>query len=139
MKSIAELAKVIAFDAHKGQTRRDGKTPYFEHLKAVVSRLPDDDITLAVGWLHDVLEDTDYTPEKLQDLGIPEYVVFQVKLLTKKKGESYEQFIEVLKYAPIARQVKIADMLSNLADTPTEQQIIKYSKALLQLLDKELS
>lgn len=135
MKSIAELARIIAFDAHKGQTRRDGKTPYFEHLKAVVSRLPDDDTTLAVGWLHDVLEDTDYTPEKLQELGVPDSVIFPVIMITKQKRESYEQYIEALRYTTLAKQVKIADMLSNLADTPTDQQIIKYSKALLKLLE----
>ena len=137
MKSIAELAKIIAFDAHKGQTRRDGKTPYFEHLKAVVSRLPDDDTTRAVGWLHDVLEDTDYTPEKLQELGIPDEVVFPVIMLTKEKGVSYEQYIEALRYTTHAKQVKIADMLSNLADTPTDQQIIKYSRALLKLIEHQ--
>jgi (p)ppGpp synthase/HD superfamily hydrolase len=135
MKSIAELARIIAFDAHKGQTRRDGKTPYFEHLKAVVSRLPDDDTTLAVGWLHDVLEDTDYTPEKLQELGVPDYVVFPVIMITKQKCESYEQYIEALRYTTHAKQVKVADILSNLADTPTERQIIKYAKALIKLLE----
>lgn len=137
MKSIAELAKVIAFDAHKGQTRRDGKTPSFKHLEAVVSRLPEDDTVRAIGWLHDVLEDTDYTVDKLQALGVPDHVIVAVVLLTKKKGVSYEDYIEALRHTN-AKQVKIADMLSNLADDPTDRQIVKYSKALLQLLDKKL-
>lgn len=135
MKTIAEVARGIAFEAHKGQTRRDGVTPYFTHLQAVVSRLPENDVVHAVAWLHDVLEDTDYTPEKLQELSIPDYVINYVMLLTKEKGESYDEYIEALKHVPIARQVKIADILSNLADTPTERQIVKYSKALLKLLE----
>lgn len=135
MKSIAELASVTAYYAHKNKYRRDGVTPYYSHLRDVVSRLPDDDITRAVGWLHDVLEDTDYTPEKLRELGIPDEVIFPVIMLTKEKGVSYEQYIEALRYTTHAKQVKIADILSNLADTPTERQIVKYAKALLKLIE----
>lgn len=131
---IETLAKIIAFDAHKGQTRRDGKTPYFEHLKAVVSRLPEDDTVRAVGWLHDVLEYTDYTADKLQKLGVPDHVIVSVVMLTKEKGVSYEQYIEALRYTTNAKQVKIADILANLADDPTDRQIVKYSKALLKLM-----
>jgi len=35
----------------------------------------------------------------------------------------------------LARKVKIADMLSNLADNPTDKQIKKYAKGLLFLVD----
>jgi (p)ppGpp synthase/HD superfamily hydrolase len=56
---------------HKGQVRR-GQTPfpYVTHLYAVAMMVADytDDEDVIVGaLLHDTLEDTDYTPEELQD------------------------------------------------------------------------
>jgi len=50
-----------------------------------------------------------------------------------RKTKSYEDYLEDVKKNPLARTVKIADMLSNLADNPTKNQIIKYSKGLLYL------
>ena len=135
--NLVELARRIATAAHQGQFRRDGKTPYIEHPAAVASRAPQSPESQAAAWLHDVLEDTEVTREELRDQGIPEDVVAAVEALTKQDGLSYEENLQRVASNKIARGVKIADMLSNLADSPTENQIHKYARGLLLLLEEE--
>lgn len=135
MKAVVELAEQIATRAHAGQFRRDGVTPYIAHPAAVARRLsgePDD--VIAAAWLHDVLEDTRLTATALRESGIPEQVVRAVELLTRQRGRSYGSYIEAVRGDEIARKVKIADMLHNLSDSPTERQIAKYSRGLRELL-----
>lgn len=90
---------------------------------------------IAAAWLHDILEDTGATSESLFNAGIPHEVIDALLVLTKSKGESYEEYLDMVSMNGIARQVKVADMLHNLSDKPTKRQIIKYSKGLLLLLD----
>lgn len=131
------LATIISTQAHNGQFRKDGITPYIEHIMAVVDRLFDegaDDDTLAVALLHDTLEDApSFTAGRLMKLGIPENIIEAVKAVTKQDGEDYDLYLERVKANPIAAKVKIADMLSNLADTPSEKQKAKYAKGLKAL------
>ena len=135
---LVELARRIATTAHMGQFRRDGKTPYIEHPAAVASRAPQSPESQSVAWLHDVLEDTSVTREELRDHGIPENVVAAVEALTKQAGSTYEENLQRVASNKLARSVKIADMLSNLADSPTENQIRKYAHGLLMLLEEDL-
>lgn len=133
------LASLIAARAHAGQHRRDGVTPYITHPAAVASRLERtgaDDVVIATAWLHDVIEDGAETPETLRTAGVPEKVVQAVEVLTKRPGVSYEDYLRGVKRHAIARQVKVADMLHNLGDNPTEGQVIKYAKGLLVLCEK---
>ena len=82
--SHAELAlcTTIALEAHKGQYRRDGLTPYIDHPKEVARRLTTFD-EKCVGWLHDVLEDTGMAPIGLQERGVPERIIIAVIAMTK--------------------------------------------------------
>lgn len=132
---LVELARTIATQAHEGQFRRDDVTPYIEHPAAVASRAPKSSESQAAAWLHDVLEDTDLTREDLASKGIPEPVILAVEALTKQEGLSYEENLERVGANELARGVKIADMLSNLADSPTKNQMRKYARGLLLLLD----
>jgi (p)ppGpp synthase/HD superfamily hydrolase len=125
----------IAAQAHWGQTRRDGVTPYINHPKAVAERVRGDIDAEMVAWLHDVLEDTDLTANDLLDKGVPFNVIEAVIWLTKTKGVSYETYLALIKKNPLARKVKIADMLANLSDAPSEKQIVKYAKGLLYLYE----
>lgn len=133
--NIVGTARAIARRAHEHQTRRDGTTPYIFHVNAVASRLhkPTEEET-ATAFLHDVLEDSILEPEDLLAAGIPSVIVEAVSLLTHKKGEPYMDYLARLKLNSIARKVKIADMLSNLSDNPTDTQIVKYAKGLIFLL-----
>ena len=131
-----DKCRLIAILAHNGQYRRDGKTPYIEHVYAVeqrVSRLGDKYICVAL--LHDIIEDTNVTAHDLIANGIDVDIVNAVTILTKIDSVSYDEYLNLVKSNDLARNVKIADMLSNLADTPTVKQIRKYSKGLLFLTE----
>lgn len=134
---LVALAERIATKAHEGQFRRDGVTPYITHCARVVARLRaqgvTDEVTLAVGWLHDVLEDGNDEVKIQYVMDMPWVVRRSVEDLTRVSGMSYESYMAGLAINPRTRTVKIADILDNLSDAPTEKQIIKYSKALLYL------
>ena len=66
-----------------------------------------------VGYLHDVLEDTVITEEDLVTMGISSEIVSAIKVLTKKRGEPYTEYIEQVKENELARKVKIADLQHN--------------------------
>lgn len=132
---LVSLAETLATKAHEGQFRRGGIIPYVEHPRAVVERLSGDPEAQVVAWLHDVLEDTPVTADQLKAEGIPAHLVEAVSLMTKTAGKSYEDYLDGIAASPLATKVKIADMLSNLADNPTDQQIRKYAKGLLRLTE----
>lgn len=81
-----------------------------------------------------MLEDTCLTATTLLDSGIPKQVVDAVVRLTKTSGHSYDFYLEGVRENEIARKVKVADMLHNLSDSPTKNQILKYARGLLALL-----
>lgn len=129
-----ELCEKIAREAHAGQFRRDGVTPYIEHVEAVVSRCETEE-EKCVAWLHDVLEDTKARMYDLIEWGVEDEILSSVHVLTLEKGASYDRFIErIRRHRQVTRNVKIADILSNLSDSPTPKQIVKYAKALLVLV-----
>jgi len=135
---IVALAEHIARKAHANQFRRDRVTPYITHPEAVVKKLAAEvDFVRAAGWLHDVLEDTDVTQAALLHFGVPNPVVDAVALLTKTGDCSYEAYLEGVRENEIARRVKIADMLHNLSDSPTQKQILKYARGLVFLLERQ--
>jgi (p)ppGpp synthase/HD superfamily hydrolase len=128
------LAIHVAHKAHAGQFRNDGATPYIVHPEAVANKL-EGHLLKAVAFLHDVLEDTDVTVEDLKSLGFSRDVIEAVVVLTKVKGQSYDEYLERVKSNHFAKMVKIVDMISNLNDKPTWKQIQKYSKGLNYLVN----
>jgi (p)ppGpp synthase/HD superfamily hydrolase len=64
--------------------------------------------------LHDVVEDTDWTLERLREEGFSDEVLEAVDSLTHREDESYQEFVERVRANPIARQVKIADLEDNM-------------------------
>jgi (p)ppGpp synthase/HD superfamily hydrolase len=126
----------IAIKAHAGQYRRDGVTSYIYHVYEVAKRVNKfDEDHICVALLHDVIEDSDITADDLLKEGVPEHIVAAVSLLTKYVGTTYKKYLIEVKANELARRVKIADMLSNLADDPTDNQIKKYAKGLDFLVD----
>lgn len=124
-----KLALQIATQAHKGQVRKDGETPYILHPIRVADQF-NDDYRKTIAVLHDVLEDTN------QDLSMfPKKVTDILKILTKK-GD-YFSYIKKISENEIATQIKIADILDNLADDCfqiPDSQIKRYYKALKILI-----
>lgn len=136
--NIVILSHFIAKNAHAGQTRRDGITEYFTHSKRVAEALRKAGYSeeyQAVAYLHDVIEDTNVTAEHLDELGVTQNVIEAVTAMTKRVGESYEDYLARVGQNELARTVKVFDIKDNLSDSPTEKQRVKYETA-LKFLEK---
>src|SRR5512138_2741741 len=86
------LRKAYVFSAveHKGQVRASGE-PYLIHpleVAAILADLHMDPVCVAVGLLHDVLEDTLSTPDKLREY-FGEDVLHIVEAVTKISKLTY--------------------------------------------------
>lgn len=132
--NIDDRAYLLAIYIHSAQFRRDGKTPYFNHLEAVANKV-EGPTQKAVAYLHDSIEDTNITLEDLADL-FPEPIVKAVDAITKRKGENYKQYLARVKANWLATKVKIADISHNYSDSPTSRQKEKYEKAMSFLILK---
>jgi (p)ppGpp synthase/HD superfamily hydrolase len=107
-----EDALELAVQAHRGQRDKAGQ-PYILHPLRVMARL-DTETERMVALLHDVVEDTPYTLERLRELGYSEEVLGALERLTKAEGEDYAAFIERVRPHPLARRVKLADLEDNM-------------------------
>ena len=136
MNETVEKCKKIATEAHKGQFRKFGDDkgkPYIVHPERVASKVAsrfDDPYLAAIGWLHDVIEDTDITIDNLNEMGVPPEVQFGVKGMTKWEGENYLNFILRVQMNPYARPVKIADIEDNMISLKEGSLKDKYRLAL---------
>ena len=108
-----EKAIEIAVQAHRGAIDKSG-SPYILHPLAVMHNLDTDDEKI-VAVLHDVVEDTEWTFEKLLGEGFSVTVVDALRSVTKQDdGEDYFDFIQRAKKNPLGRRVKIADIRHNM-------------------------
>ena len=127
------LCRSIAVEAHGDDRRRDGRR-YIEHPMRVADTLTGE-TARCIAVLHDVIEDTDETRDSLISKGVSPTVADAVRILTHKDSERYEEYIRrVCMYAGLAK-VKLADMLDNLCDKPTDRQREKYRYAAPLLLE----
>lgn len=135
--SLLDRAKNLAHRYHAGQTRWDG-SPYITHPESVVNRLKKkgfDGDTLIVGWLHDVVEDTEIGIDSIYAM-FGNYVGEVVDRLTHRKGEPYAEYILRISLNFTATNIKIADLEDNLSDldpVKQKQRIDKYELAKLFL------
>lgn len=120
----------LAVQAHSGQLDKAGK-PYIDHPLRVMNAVSATEEKI-VAVLHDTIEDTDLTIEKLQSEGFPENILNALIVLTKKKGDDYSEYIERVKQNAIALRVKIADMADNMdrsrIENPTEKDLKRFEK-----------
>src|SRR5258708_1350757 len=115
----------FAEQGHKGQKRMNGD-PYFVHVyetAKILAKLGMDTKTIAAGFLHDLLEDTDIKEEEIEkEFG--EDILFLIKGVTKLgtlKYRGYERHVESLRKFFVAMAndlrvviIKFADRLHNL-------------------------
>lgn len=130
----------IATIAHKGQTDKAGED-YIKHpLRVMMAGKTENE--KIVGVLHDVVEDTDWTFEKLEEEGFSEEIISALRCVTKlSKYEPYEDFISRVKTNPLAIAVKINDLTDNMdirrlssLSNKDFKRLEKYHKAYKQLL-----
>lgn len=118
-------AFAMAAEAHEGQKRNTGE-PYIVHPIAVAAiaaeELELDANTVIAAFLHDVVEDTDFTLEDIR-ARFGDDVAFLVDVVTKRKKHNYEhtkqvdnyrQILESVHYDIRALLVKLSDRLHNM-------------------------
>lgn len=108
LNKVAEFSK----KAHEGQYDKGGN-PYYLHPQTVALMGTTENEKI-VGYLHDVIEDTNYTLEDLKMLGINDECLEAIKILTHDKNVSYEEYIINIKKCDLARKVKINDLTNNM-------------------------
>ncbi|EFW89623.1 hypothetical protein HMPREF0819_0231 [Streptococcus equinus ATCC 9812] len=111
MRDDVKLAHEITKRAHKGQVDKAG-APYILHPETVASFVTKDDEKI-VAYLHDVIEDTPCQLRDLENAGFSSEIIKAVDLLTRKTGQSYKQYLKLVKTNELARVVKLADLKHN--------------------------
>ncbi len=132
---LTKKALKLCFEAHKNQVDKTNM-PYVFHPFHLAEQMTDEYSTVCA-LLHDVVEDTDYTFEDLQNMDFPNEVIEALKLLTHLEDVPYMDYVRDLKDNPIAKSVKIADLTHN-SDTTRLDEVDewaikreeKYKKAL---------
>lgn len=140
-------AYLFAKDAHEGQKRHSGE-PYIVHPLAVAEILTEveaDDKTIIAGLLHDVIEDTEYTFEDVeQRFGHDVAVLTEgVTKLGKVKGRTKsEQKMENIRKMILAMAtdirviiVKLADRLHNMRTLQFHSSEVKRRQIAQETLD----
>ena len=137
--TLIEKALQIAVESHKGQTDKNN-TPYIFHVLRVMHSVNTDGQKITA-LLHDVVEDTDWTFNKLKKEGFSNEIIEAIDSVTKRKGEDYFAFVNRSKNNIIGRVVKIADIKDNAnikrIDNPKKkdfERVERYKKALKILL-----
>jgi len=92
--NLLNLAESVAMVAHEKQVDKAGK-PYILHPQTVSSYC---ETTYAkiVGYLHDVVEDTDITLDDIRHIGFDEFLV-EALLSWVTEGKEYDGFCEIIK------------------------------------------
>jgi len=131
---IVKLAEKIAREAHKGQKRKFSGDPYIVHPQRVAKSL-DTDVERAIGWTHDVEEDSDFSIIDLLRRGLPQVVVGTVSILSRGVNADYADYILRIRGNKLATKVKIADLKDNLQDLKKGSLRDKYELSLIILTE----
>ena len=107
-----DLALKIAIQAHKEQKDKSGRE-YIMHPIRVAERCKDPRAKV-VALLHDTIEDTSVTAEYLRSEGFTDEIINGVLSVTKREGETYDDFVRRAAENAIGREVKIADLEDNM-------------------------
>lgn len=140
---MIQQAKDLARRSHAGQVDKSGNE-YIDHPRRVAgyaSELaPDGEFgqdVQATAWLHDVVEDTEVTLGDLRQI-FPEQICAGVDAMTKRAGESLEDYCARVAADPIAAIVKKADVKDNtdpqrvalLSEATRQRLAAKYARVL---------
>ena len=110
--STLERAIAISAAAHEGAKDKGGH-PYVLHPLRVMLAVDSSDARI-VAALHDVLEDTDWTVDRLRREGFSDTVLQALVALTIREGEEYNSYVRRAAANTVAREVKFADLADNM-------------------------
>ena len=110
--SIEDILR-ITIEAHDGLKDLNGN-PAIPHPLAV-GLAGDNELEQKVGFLHDVVEDSDITISDLRDRGVEEDVLEAVDLLTHREGMTYQDYVKNIVFSGnlTAMKVKLNDLYQN--------------------------
>ncbi|WP_449279863.1 hypothetical protein [Leucobacter sp. GX0328] len=127
MPTTVARAMAIARAAHASQRDKQHRDYFDAHLtpiahgaEALATAIDAANAPhlVAAAWLHDVVEDTPYTPDALTAQGIHPSVVSAVDSVTRRNGEPYPDLITRSCAHPLGRLVKLVDNSWNLVSNP---------------------
>ena len=130
-KQVRETAREFSIRAHGDQ--RYGDRPYVEHLFAVVTVLESfgfSDDYVAAGWLHDVVEDTEFTEADIA-AAFGERVANLVSAVSGggDRESHVASIYEKIAAYPDAAVVKLADRIANVeACEPGDKHSVRYAR-----------
>lgn len=123
---LIERAYLVAKEGHAGQTRASGE-PYINHplnVAAILAELQMDDTTIAAALLHDVVEDTLFTLDEIQDMfgdeiallidGVTKIGKIYFKTKEQQQIEAYRKLIIATAKDLRVILIKLADRLHNM-------------------------
>ena len=135
-RELLVIAIDIASIAHDEQYDKSGK-PYILHPLRIMNGV-DSYVAKMVAVMHDVLEDSDYIAEDLEEQDFPSVVIEALELLTHVRNTPYKDYIKQIKTSRIATEVKIADLMDNTDPVRLENVYRKDPKTALRLAKKYL-
>ena len=116
----------FAYELHEGQLRKSGES-YIAHPIAVAGLLRNlggDSVTIAAGFLHDVVEDTEVTPEEIEEMfggqvrqlveGVTKLSKFNFSSTTERQAENFRRMFLAMATDIRVIVVKLADRLHNM-------------------------
>jgi (p)ppGpp synthase/HD superfamily hydrolase len=87
MNNALEVAIALACESHRGQTDKAGKSYILHPLRLMLRFESTSEQIVAV--LHDVIEDSSVTLDRLLELGFDPSVVNAIDALTRRRGEVF--------------------------------------------------
>lgn len=132
MFTLVDLAKSFAIRYHGDQKRKYTGEPYWHHLEhvaSIVSEYTDDQQMIAAAWLHDVIEDTECTVDRVMDtfgVAVSQLVSGLTDVSTADDGNrATRKALDRIALSAQCRRVhtiKCADLISN------TESIVRYDK-----------
>ena len=128
---MIEEAVAFARRAHAGAVRKGTNIPYITHpmeTAVIISLMTEDEDLVVAALLHDVIEDTDVTPEELEERFGRRVTELVLEETEDKSGSWFERqsaTVEHLKHATLEnKMLTLADKLSNLRSTARDYMMV---------------
>ena len=141
MSQYLHKAITIACEAHQGQFSINGE-PYILHpLRLLIKAKSNEERIIAI--LHDVIEKTNISLLDLKNKGFDQNIISSIDSLSRRRSESYIEYIERLMQNKISVKIKLLDLADNMKihsenndNGIYDTKIIQYKNALKQIRSK---